>query len=466
MGKKATSKSLSDKEKKMDDRISKIEAASKQLEKDKTDAFTGGRRKAYGHMSDSMEQKCLAVFGARSPADLLKTNTAQKRFVGVDPVYKSMVASLKESVDVARYIAQIFHGAPKDRMPADEKDYNPSPISHILEHEYGRDVLEPMVKAFGSTVAGEGAEWVPTAISSQFLEEFELEKKVAMMFPEMPMQTNPFELPVQTGITTARLTAEGAQISGANFGTDKIIFNAKKLGEFYPLPEELTEDSAVAILPIARQEVAEAQIRARETAILNGDDSGTHMDFDITAADDAQKLAKGLRKLAIDNSGNGSVVTFSSAVTTAKLDEMRTASGRLGIAVRDLAYLFSPTGYHQAVSLDEVSSVEKFGPQATILNGALAAFRGIPISISEFIREDVSASGVNVNGGPNDKGLVHLVNMKRFWVGMRRAIVVRVMQDLADFDRWLLSSYSRIDFKGRTQDADEVSTVVGIDVTI
>jgi hypothetical protein len=110
-------------------------------------------------------------------------------------------------------------------------------------------------------------------------------------------------------------------------------------------------------------------MRAMEQIKINGDDSGTHQDDDTDggAGNLAAKAAKGLRKLGLANSANGSVVTFSSAVTTAKLDEMRKVMGKFGIQPRDLMYAFSPAGYHQAVSLDEVTSVEKFGPSATIL---------------------------------------------------------------------------------------------------
>jgi HK97 family phage major capsid protein len=283
----------------------------------------------------------------------------------------------------------------------------------------------------------------------------------------MPMPTNPFKLPVQKNTTVARIATEGSALTGKNFGTDTIDFDATKLGEFYPLSEEMNEDSAPAILQIARAEVAEAQIRARETVALNGDTTGPHMDLDVVDADDARKLAKGLRKLALENTANGSVIDFGGPVTTAKLDEMRTAMGKFGIGVRNMAYVFSPTTYNQAVSLDEVTSVEKFGGQATIITGALAAFRGIPVIISEFIREDVDANGVHTAVPAADtKGLVHLVNLQRFWYGIRRPIQVRVQLDLPNQDRFLLASYSRIDFKGHEQSADEVSSVLGVNVTI
>ena len=428
----------------------------------------GQTNQVYGTRSTSLESKCLEAFGAATPDQLLKFNTNKLVYHEVPIGYKQMANSFKEAVDVSRYIAQIFYEQPLDKIKSDRKKEEEfrAKVNHVFESSYAKEHLAPMLKAFGTGVTGGGLEWIPTAISTQFVEEFELEKRVASAFREMPMPTNPFKLPVQKDVTVARIATENAALTGTNFGTTTIDFDATKLGEFYPLSEELNEDSAPAILSIARSEVAEAQIRARETIAINGDDSGTHMDNDVTAADDARKVAKGLRKLALDNSPAGSIIDFGSAVTTAKLDEMRTAMGKFGIGVRNMAYVFSPTTYNQAVSLDEVTSVEKFGGQATIVTGALAAFRGIPVVISEFVREDVDATGVNSSGGPNTKGLVHLVNLQRFWYGIRRPIQVRVQLDLPNQDRFLLASYSRLDFKGHEQSANEVSSVLGVNVTI
>lgn len=451
---------------------SKIAAKKKEADEKTANGLAaqgaGQSGQVYGQRSTSLESKCLESFGAKSPAQLLGMNTNKLVYNEVPVGYKQMATSFKEAVDISRYISQIFYDQPLDKVKSEKRSESETRarVNHVLESAYAKEHLVPMLKAFGTGVSGGGLEWIPTAISTSFVEEFELEKRVASAFREMPMPTNPFKLSVQKNVTVARIASENTGLTGSNFGTATIDFSATKLGEYYPLSEELDADSAPAILAIARAEVAEAQIRARETVAINGDDSVTHMDNDVTDPDDARKLAKGLRKLALDNSDNGAVVDFNGPVTTIKLDEMRTAMGKFGVGVRNLAYIFSPTTYNQAVSLAEVTSVEKFGPQATILSGALAAFRGIPVMISEFVRENVDSTGVNSLAGPNEKGLVHLVNLQRFWYGIRRPIQVRVQLDLPNQDRYLLASYSRIDFKGHEQSASEVSSVLGIDVTV
>jgi HK97 family phage major capsid protein len=302
-------------------------------------------------------------------------------------------------------------------------------------------------------------------VSSQFLEEFELDRQVVDQFKGITMPSSPFDVPVQTDPTVARLQSESCAAGGiasANFGTDKITMLAKKLVESMCLPEELNEDAAPQILALVRSEVSMAQSRAWETAILNGDDSVAHMDADVTAAEDARKAWKGLRKLATANSA--SVNFGAAAVTTTNLRAMRTLMGKFGVGERNLVWIVSAKIYNQFLALPEVTTVEKFGPMATILRGSLAALDGIPIVISEFARDDLAATGVNT--APADAlSCVTLVNRSRFFWGTRRPIKVRALMDpTPPADRWLLASWWRGDFKGFAQSASERSVVLGRNV--
>jgi hypothetical protein len=58
------------------------------------------------------------------------------------------------------------------------------------------------------------------------------------------------------------------------------------------------------------------------------------------------------------------------------------------------------------------------------------------------------------------------VNLKRWYLGIRRPIVVKAMQDLPYYDRFLLASYQRKDFQGFTQSATEVSVSYGINIAV
>lgn len=443
----------------------KVQSALSEIEKAKSAGIVAGST-SFSNRSNSDEQRLLTAFGCTNVKQLLEVNTAHPRYSHVSDNLKSGVIQLKKDMDIARMSAQIFQGQPQDQ------EERVAHVKGVLDTPYARQAdLKARLKAFSSTVASDGDEWVPTAISASYIEEYELEKKLAAAFREMPMSSNPFELPVQYGVTKARLIGEGAAATDVNFGTEKIQLNAKKLMEYYVLPEELNEDSAPAILDLARQDVLAAQIRAVEDSIINGDDSVTHMDSDTVSAASNRKSWKGLRKLAL---AAGSSVDFGgAAISKAKLDEMRKLMGKYGTNPKELAWVVGPSAYAQLLNIDEVATLEKFGPQATVLTGALAVFRGIPIVVSEFIREDLNDAGV-YNGVVVNRTAIHLANIRRFFIGRRRPIRVKVQQDSRlEYDRWQLVSYQRLDFKGHKQAGEvysggesstERSSILGIDI--
>lgn len=459
----------SEKIKELEARVASAEAAKAEYEKAKANVIAAGGFQTSTPNGNSDEQRALRYFGCGSVKDLLQVNTAHPNYKHVPSELGHLVRQLKKDFDTSRMIQQVLNGEPLDRGPNADRDQF-SNVKGVLDGSYfAKNVLAPKLKAFGSTVVGAGDEWVPTIVSSSYIEEFELDRQVAQQFRQVSMPSSPFDVPIQTDVTVARRQPESCDpadnVAAANFGTGKITMNAEKLVEYMCLPEELNEDSAPQIFQLVRSEVIEAQGRAVETAILNGDDSVTHQDSDVTGTEDARTAWQGLRKLALANSANGAVIDFlGAAVTTPKLRDMRTAMGKFGVSERDLVWMVSSKVYHQMRSLEEVTSVEKFGPLATILRGALAALDGVPIVITEYNRDDLNATGV-YDGVTTNLSEVKLVNRSRFMWGVRRPIRVRAIMDpTPPGDRWLVASWWRGDFQGHAQSATEVSAAQGVNV--
>ena len=419
-----------------------------------------------GYRSDSDERKCMLAFRCKNIKELLTVNTAAPKFKYVPDHYRGMVRSLKEAVTIGRALAVMFKGAPKDKFGSDPaNDLIPNLKNYIYETHYGREVLAPLAKAYTTTT---NQDWIPTIVSEEFIEEFELPRQVEQLFRDITQPSNPFDLPVQEDVTIARTIGENQQATEDSFNTGKLTFDATKFFQFSVLPEEMNEDSAPDIMSVVRQDVVEAQQRAIETGIINGDTTSPHQDFDVESepANDARKAFNGLRKKALDNSANGGTVDFAGPVTEDGLRDLRKNMGKFGVNPASLAYIMSPNAYHQAVGMDDVTTAEKFTANlATNLTGVLATFSGIPITISEYVPENLSASGVNESGGSNDTTAVLLVNHRRFFTSTRRSIRLRVEQDQPDYDRWLMSSYSRRDYQGLTQDMDEVSVTYGHNIS-
>ena len=454
-------------------KLDEASAKVKKLEEEKQSFLAGGGGSGFvtaGNRMGSDEARALKYFQCSHPKQLLDVNVAHPKFKRVPDECKALVLNFKRAVDVSRAISQMYHDAPKDKIDkTDEKRDKIAQVKGILDHRYAKDQLAPYLKAFGTGSAGEGAEWVPTLIATTYLEEYELERVLEGRFQQRTLPSKNWDMPFKKNVGKARIATEGQTgFAAGTFGTDAINFQAVKLEEYYEIPMELDEDSAPDFVSAARDEVVMAQERASESAIINGDDDGTHIDSDTQAggAELAEKAWKGLRALALANSANGVVVDIGNvAIANAGLTSMRGAGGKFFSNTRDALIIAGPAVYNQLTDMDEVKTVEKFGPMATILNGALASWKGMPIINSEHFREDLSDAGV-YDGVTTDRAGVIMVNLRRFFFGTRRPIRVRLVEDLPPNDRWLMASYRRVDFKGVDQSATEKSVVYGINIAI
>jgi hypothetical protein len=444
---------------------SRVEAAEvKAQELEQENLKLQSKVSTIGNRSNSDEMRAMKYFGVTHPKQLLGVNVAAPQFRMVPDELKYLVLNFKKAIDVGRFTAQMFHGAPLDDIRKDQEIT--SAIKGILDTRYGREILTPAIKAFGSTVTNGGDEWVPTAMSSSYIEEYTLERVLEQRFKVINMPTNPFDQPVVKQGTKARKASEGVAMTAGQFQTDKLTMSAVKLAEYYEIPEELNEDSAPDFLAAGRDHVVKAQKDAVESAIINGDDDGTHIDSDtqLLGADVAEKIWKGLRRQALANSANGATFDFTNAVADeTKLRTLRAKMGKFGKNERELAWVVGTNVYTQMLAFETVATLDKFGPNATVLQGALAAYQGIPIICSEFMREDLNATGVYDNTTKTQAGML-LVNLTRWYLGNRRPIQVRLMMDLPYHDRWLLASYRRVAFKGFDQSATETSVVYGYNI--
>ena len=436
----------------------KLKARVIDLEKElETQKKTAINSPIVGTKSNSDEQKALKLFHCQNIKQLLEVNTSEARFKFVPEEVKHQVIALKQTVDTARAIGVMFYGGKSDIIGRNDTEDRVTNLKAELEaSNFGKEVMLPMTKAY---TTGGNPDWINTITASSYMAEFELDRKVTGLFRDVPMPSNPYNHPTQDGTTTARIIGENTTITEAQFPTGQLQFNATKLGQFEIVPEEMNEDSAPSILPTVRDDVVMAQERAYETAIINGNAADTL----ALGADDARKAWDGLRKIGTDNSANGGTYDFGGTLDGTGMKVMKKQGGKFTVNPQALAWIASASAYHEMVGLDIFSTAEKFGNTLfTNLTGVLGVALGIPVIISEYIPETMDAFGVD-DGVGGFTGLL-LVNRQRFFVGTRRPIKVRVIQDLPQNDRWLMSSYSRKDYQGRVQSASETSVINGYNI--
>lgn len=414
---------------------SKLKEAKSNLEAYKAKrlaAASGSENKSFAQI----EKQAVAKWGVKSLRDLLKVNTADKRFKHIPLEQREAVKSLKEAVDISLMCATYFK----------------KPVNKTFAYE---ELVKPSLKAFGIDSGDVGYEWIPTMVSESYLDEYNLERKVAGLFQEIKMPSNPYNYPVLSNGAIARKLGEASQHSTKDvFASSAITFTAVKLSNQYELPEELQEDSAVDVMKVIRQELIEGQEKALEIAILEGDTTSTHQHTNTgipgqsstPAADSPERVFMGLRKRALAASG-AKEDAGAAALNESHLRGARKRMGKFGVNPAELALICGPKGYNQLQDLDDVRTLEQYGPQAPVLTGEMAKYEGIPVIVSEWLREDTDATGVNGASG-NTKTSIILVNRKRFMLGLRRAIQVKVENYRTAFDVWDMVSFSRRAFQG------------------
>ena len=280
-------------------------------------------------------------------------------------------------------------------------------------------------KALDTAAAGGGLEWVPTEFSNNLYEYVRLQTKVVSLFPQIDMPSNPYKLPIQVGrIQTYKQpeqTGDTGQttipVGDGSTLTGNVTLTAVGHAAFVITSKDLEEDSIIPILPWLRSEIITSLAEGREDCTLNGDIvSGTHEDTDISSADDRRKMWTGLRALSHDNSY---AVDLSELSDTTINNLLRAPMGKFGVNPADLAIVTGIGGYVKLMGIPNVQTVDKYGAGATILSGELAKINGIPVIVSEWVREDLDANGLYVSGG--SKTVIHLVNRRGFAFGTRRS---------------------------------------------
>jgi hypothetical protein len=299
---------------------------------------------------------------------------------------------------------------------------------------------EDFIKAMDTT---ENSDWVPAQLSPRLQEQVHLALKVASLHETIPMPTQPYELPYVAGGSEAYLADEATEEDSARFkksstSSGKVTFTAKKIASKVILTEEMNEDSIVPVLPLLKKDIVRALAFAIEDATINGDTSGTHQDSDVTDSRDSRKAWMGYRKLAQAD------YDFENSLTLTKLRALRGQMGVYGVDPLELALVCSIGGYLQIIDVEGVKTVDKYGPNATILKGELAKIDNIPIVVSEKCRDDLNLSGV-YDGSTKTRTSMNLVYRPAMLYGDRRSVTVKTDFDI-ERDQNILVATQRIAF--------------------
>jgi HK97 family phage major capsid protein len=384
-----------------------------------------------------------------------KTLDAFHRMPSSDP----QIREFQTKADEVYLVSQIMSG----KQPTDPRTL-----------DCYRELMEiPMVKAEAvdqADVGTAGTGWYPVQFSAQLHENLRLARRVAALHSRINMPTDPFRLPIEGADASVYVVAEstGAEdyVTGANLiaattptSMTSLALTTKKVGARLVVSAEADEASIVALLPYFRAKLVRAMSDAEEDVTINGDtDVGTTAATDV----DMQSAATTHHRAAWDGYRELAVAACKVAVTDAtKLDiadlrGLRLQMAKYGINPADLVFITGPVGYNKLLSLankvgstdmaSPVTTLDKYGPNATILTGELARVDGIPILVSEYVREDTSITGAQ-DGVTTDRTMILCVNRSQFLYGDFRRISLN-SRYVPDTDQNVMVVLQRLTFKG------------------
>jgi HK97 family phage major capsid protein len=343
-------------------------------------------------------------------------------------------------------------------------------IRAALQGTRSYKALQAVAKSLSTGGSATGTEWMPTQFSTQLLDVITVSLKVAANFARINIPANTFKVPIATTDDICFLVAETNSdnlLNESNVypkftpGTGNVSFNAKKFAAITVFSEEANEDSIIPLLPFLRMKIANAVANGQERATLDGDTTGTHMDNDVSAATDVRKAWKGLRyhyKTTMSNTAD---------LGTLNLTNVRSLRGKLDAQFAEnpenLRWITSVKQMLNLMAFPEFLTMDKYGPNATIVTGEIGKIDGIPVQTSKYCRDNVAATGVNTSGGPNTKGLLYLACPLAFWYGDRREVRIDTGRMIISGQGFLVIS-QRLDFVDVYPAASNKSGALGINL--
>ena len=302
---------------------------------------------------------------------------------------------------------------------------------------FSRQLLGAMTRAaMDSTTVGSGDELVATLEARELWQDVNLQTLVAPVIPTFPMPSNPFEVPRQLGDVSFFPGTENTATTDTALATGRTTLTAFELVGQVPYSFTLEEDGVIAMLPEIRARLVRNVAEVLDDIILNADKSTTNninADGATIAASTAGKAHwllgyDGILHLPlVDNASQGN--NHNAVVSDDMFNELRAKLGKYGARPSQLAWIMDVNTFIRVQSVSQFRTMDKLGPNATLLTGMLGAVEGIPVIVSEQMALADEDGKITDGASSNTKGRLLLVNRTQWAQGFRRQLMIDVDRD-------------------------------------
>ena len=130
-------------------------------------------------------------------------------------------------------------------------------------------------------------------------------------------------------------------------------------------------------------------------------------------------------------------------------NEIRTKLGKYGVRPSEMAYVTDINTFIRSLSIGNFRTLDKFGPQATVLTGQLGAVEGVPVIVSEQMALADTDGKVTDGGNGTDTGRLLIFNHSQWRVGFRRELAIETVRDVQKRQNIMVISF-RLAFQERS----------------
>lgn len=297
------------------------------------------------------------------------------------------------------------------------------------------------VRAMDTTETGYGLQLIGAQYVSELWTGAQAGARVFNLINQFTMSDPTAYLPVEADLPELLFVGQSTTYNAANYATTKtgsnnVQVDAKKFVMHQMWSGEMEEDSLIPYVPFLRAQAARSLAHHMDSLVLNGDTTNAatgniNLD-DADPADTKHYLAwDGIRHAGlVDNTANSKDVAGAITLATFKTQKGRMLSGTYKhdwghpSDPSDLVHVADPETCDAIAFLDEVLTVDKFGPGATVLTGQQARVLGNPLISSIDVSKTEADGKVSTTAGNNTKGQVVSFNRRGCVVGNRRAVKV------------------------------------------
>lgn len=330
--------------------------------------------------------------------------------------------------------------------------------------------FEASMKAFDVT---DFSNWIDTVQARFFFEEYEIPYVLADQFDSLPMTSPIVRVPGALGLLEGTLEEDDAVFTAQSNTQSSYLVESKNNVVHTVITQDLLDDSSPPLIEKLRKEVVRGNVRAYERCMLDGDDSGTHIDDDTQAgaANLYTKAWKGFRKrvfvgdaaigagsLIYDNSGDPlNKDTFSELLKRLKCQ---------GAEKDDLVYIMGCTSSHDLVTgaIPELFTAFAFGGLASNVTGQVPPVFGVMPVESSLVREDLDADGKANNPAAETLTYMLIVQKSRYNNWIRQATRVFASPSLPSADTMLMTGKARHAMSGVPIQTAERNAAMAINI--